>query len=126
MSDLLKTVATLKRPKTLVTAAQYAKPGYARATHLPRLLETLSLPGGEACLRRLIALEAEIDDARRARNANYSAARHIEVLAALLIEAEILRDAVAFDPARVAPRATKHSIVIDPDALPGPVAFTQA
>ena len=74
----------LERPRLLIAAARAGLKDYRRARDLRRIL------GGEAghgTLDALIAREAELEGQRQARDAAWSAARHVEVLIALLAEA---------------------------------------
>ncbi len=101
MCDILNSVALLRRPKTLVRAAQFAKSSYRRNVHLPRLLACSSVPAGTACVTQLIDLEHELDQLRRNRDASYNSARHINALAALLSESDALRAATIFEASRL-------------------------
>jgi hypothetical protein len=91
MQDILGRVESLKRPPLLVRAARFGLDDYNRAGQLPRLLRCLAPPrSGEAVLR-LLDLEAELEDLRHERAAEYSVARHVEVIIALMAEARLLR-----------------------------------
>ncbi|MEM8555812.1 MAG: DUF6477 family protein [Pseudomonadota bacterium] len=88
MTDLQTLLRTLDRPRLLVKAARHGKATYRRDKHLTRLLDTPFLPGHGQASMQLICIEQEFDAARRSRAADYSPARHINVLAALMAEAE--------------------------------------
>jgi hypothetical protein len=92
MQDILSRVEGLKRPPLLVRAARFGLDDYNREGQLPRLLHTLAPPprAGEAILR-LLDIEADLEERRIARAADYSVARHIEVIIALMAEARLLR-----------------------------------
>jgi hypothetical protein len=91
MQDILARVEGLKRPPLLVRAARFGLDDYNREGQLPRLLRTLStLRSGEAILR-LIDIEADLEDKRLDQAADYSVARHVEVIIALMAEARLLR-----------------------------------
>ncbi len=91
MQDILGMIGALNRPRLLVQAARFGVDDYNRATCLARLLKSLSLPRyGEAILR-LLDIEADLNNRRVAGAADYSIARHVEVLIALMGEARLLR-----------------------------------
>jgi len=92
MQDIQGRIAGLERPKLLVQAARFGIDEYRRDPTLDRLLG----PGrprrcGETALR-LLEMEADLDSQRRADRADYSIARHVDVLIALMGEARLLRD----------------------------------
>lgn len=91
MLDLLGMVRNLNRPALLVRSARFGVDDYRRDVHLRRILHTDTTPrSGEAVLR-LLEIEVEMDDKRQAKAADYSCARHVEVLIALMGEARVLR-----------------------------------
>ncbi|SDH52965.1 DUF6477 family protein [Alloyangia pacifica] len=91
MQDIQSLLGALRRPRLLVRAARYGAVEYQRDAHLPRLLGAPGPTRHGAALLRLMELEAEIDAGRLARAAGYSAARHVEVLAAIIGEARALQ-----------------------------------
>lgn len=91
MQDILTRVATLNRPRLLVRAARFGLDDYNRSTQLPRLLAMLSLPRPGEAIMRLLDIEATLEDRRAGQTADYSVARHVEVLIALMGEARLLR-----------------------------------
>lgn len=91
MKDVLGMVAALSRPKLLVQAARFGQEDYRRDTRLPRLLQQDRVPGPGAAAMALLSMEAKLNDDRIANNAEYSAARHVDVLIALMGEASLLR-----------------------------------
>ena len=100
MLDLLGMIATLDRPRLLVSAARFEVEGYDRARHLPRLIGTPSAPRAGEAIVKLLDLESMLESKRRAKSADYTHARHVSVLVALLGEARALR--AASRPALVA------------------------
>ena len=88
-------VQKLRRPRLLIRAARAGSEDYRRESHLPRLLGYGALPRPGAALMRLMEMEREQDDARRAEGASYSIARHVDLLVAMMGEARLLRDASA-------------------------------
>ena len=91
MLDLLSMISGLKRPGLLIRAARLGVEEYDRARHLPRLLRLAAAPKPGTAVIRLLEIEAEIDTSRRRKAADYSVARHLDVLIALLGEARIIR-----------------------------------
>jgi hypothetical protein len=91
MQDILGRVEGLKRPPLLVRAARFGLDDYNRAGQLPRLLRTLATPRSGEAILRLLDIEADIEERRTAHAADYSVARHIEVIIALMAEARLLR-----------------------------------
>jgi hypothetical protein len=90
MQDLMSMLTSLKRPNLLVKAAQLGLPDYRRKTHLPRILQSPAPASNGAAALRLLELEQHINELRCARDASYSARRHVDVLIALLSEAAVI------------------------------------
>lgn len=84
-------IAGLNRPRLLVRAARFGVDDYNRNIHLPRLLGAGHLPRNGAAIIRLIETESDINDRRVGAAADYSVARHVAVLIALMGEARLLR-----------------------------------
>jgi hypothetical protein len=99
MQDILARVEGLKRPPLLVRAARFGLDDYNREGQLPRLLRTLSPPRSGEAILRLIDIEADLENRRLAQAADYSVARHVEVIIALMAEARLLRAVVRPAPA---------------------------
>jgi hypothetical protein len=95
MQDLLSMIAGLKRPSLLVGAARFGVDDYDRGRCLPRLLCTAAPPKPGLAILRLLEIEAELNDSRKAKAADYAIARHVEVLIALMGEARVMRAIVA-------------------------------
>ena len=91
MMDFPSFLATVHRPRLLIRAARYGVTDYRRKTHLARILGSSRLPRSAAALAELINIETEYNDRRKEKAADYSPARHIELLIALMGEAQILR-----------------------------------
>jgi len=100
MQDLFGMVSALRRPKLLVGAARFGLDDYVRDIHLPRILRMAgsSLPRTGTALIRLLDIEEGMDARRRAGAADYSVARHVEVLIAVMAETRLL---AAFRPVPV-------------------------
>lgn len=91
MQDILTRVVTLNRPRLLVRAARFGLDDYNRTTQLPRLLATVGLPRPGEAILRLLDIEAVLEERRLGQTADYSVARHVELLIALMGEARLLR-----------------------------------
>lgn len=86
MTDVLTLLKALDRPRLLVRAARFAQAEYRRELFLRRLFKVAVLPGSNEIALRLLEIEAVHNENRHFGAANYSALRHIEVLAALMTE----------------------------------------
>lgn len=91
MQDVLGMIAGLNRPRLLVRAARFGVDDYDHSLHLPRLLGPGHLPRTGEAIVRLLDIEADINDRRVGAAADYSIARHVAVLIALMGEARLLR-----------------------------------
>ncbi len=91
MQDLMTMIATLRRPRLLARAAKHGAQDYDRERHLQRILGYGSLPGTGAALMRLIEMEKEVNAQRTAEDAAYSLVRHLDILIALLGEAQLFK-----------------------------------
>jgi len=90
MTDLVRLLSDLRRPRLLIRAARFGLAEYNRTRDLARLMRTAAVPAPERALAALIATEAELEETRRAGAAGYSLARHIDVLIAMMAEARLL------------------------------------
>ncbi len=91
MQDILGMIAALSRPLLLVRAARLGVEDYDRSQSLPRLLGGLVPPRSGSAVLRLLELEGDLDARRQAGRGDYLAARHVEVLIALMGEARLIR-----------------------------------
>lgn len=90
MTDLHSRIAGLRRPRLLIRAARFGLAEYRRTPALRRLLAAAGARTAPQIVAVLMAREADLDDRRRAGDAGYSVARHVEVLIALMAEARLL------------------------------------
>ncbi|GAB4388666.1 DUF6477 family protein [Albidovulum sp.] len=90
MHEILSAIARRSRPKLLIRAARAGLPDYDRNRDLKRLMRTDIVPTPERALTLLLAEEERLDRSRRAGDATYSFARHIEFLIALMAELRLL------------------------------------
>ena len=88
MTDFRAFLETLSRPRLLIRAARFGIADYRRERDLRRLVEA-ALPPARA-VPRLIDEEERLETCRVAGSAEYSVARHIEVLIALMAEVRLL------------------------------------
>lgn len=89
MTDCRTMLATLRRPRLLMRAARFGLAEYRRERDLRRYVGGAASP--EDTVTSLMSVEARLEATRIAGDAAYSVARHIEVLIALLAEAQFLR-----------------------------------
>ena len=95
MEDILTIVSRLKRPTLLVRTARHGIEDYNRLVHLRRLLKSEALPGPGQAIVKLLELEATVNEQRLAERAEYSVARHVEVMVALMCETRIFKASAA-------------------------------
>ncbi|MRU14157.1 hypothetical protein FDP25_01820 [Roseovarius sp. A21] len=93
MKDVLATIHAVRRPGLLIRAARIGAAQYRRTNHLIRLIGAMPPASSGAALDQLIELEAEIDSQRKNEQAEYSPARHVEILIAMMGEARLFREA---------------------------------
>lgn len=91
MKDVLGILSSLHRPRLLIRAARLGSMEYRRRSCLPRLLGYGALPRAGAALMRLIEIEHDLNESRINDDATYSVTRHVEVLMAMMGEAQLLR-----------------------------------
>lgn len=89
MIDPISRVSTLNRPRILVRAARIGLADYNRDRSLRRLLPDRVVPAPGKAIDALLIREEALDTARREGGAAYSAARHVETLAALINETRL-------------------------------------
>ncbi len=91
MQDILSMLNTLRRPRLLIRAARIGSQDYRRERHLQRLLGYGALPRPAAALLRLMEIEREMNEQRNGDEAGYSLTRHLDILIAMMGEAQLLR-----------------------------------
>jgi hypothetical protein len=89
MTDCRTMLASLRRPRLLMRAARFGLGDYRRERDLRRYVTQAASP--EDTVTSLMTVEAKLEATRITGDAAYSVARHIEVLIALLAEAQFLR-----------------------------------
>jgi hypothetical protein len=90
MQDFRTFLSQLRRPRLLVRAARHGLQDYRRDRDLARLIRSDAGVHPAAALEKLFETEEILEATRRAGDANYSIARHIEVLIAMMAEARLL------------------------------------
>ena len=95
MIDLQSRLRQLRRPDLLTRAARFATDDYRRERDLPRLTGRAETVGPAQALIELLEVERALNDARTEQRADYTFARHIQVLSAIMVEA---RDMLATGP----------------------------
>ncbi|MFC4671741.1 DUF6477 family protein [Seohaeicola nanhaiensis] len=90
MQDILTILNRLRRPRLLIRAARIGAREYSRDRHLRRLLGYTTLPRPASALLRLMDLERDLDDRRRQDDAGYSLSRHLDLLIAMMGEAQLV------------------------------------
>lgn len=91
MQDALSRLAALHRPRLLVRTARIGAAAYLRDKSLHRLLGYGSRPSPSAAILKLLDMEYELNNSRLLHEATYDMHRHIDVLIALMGEANLLR-----------------------------------
>ncbi|MCI2398415.1 DUF6477 family protein [Aliiroseovarius subalbicans] len=90
MTDVNTILTNLRRPRLLIRAARFGQGDYNRDRDLKRLMKLPATPTPARAVDGLIAEEARLEETRKAGEASYSIARHVEVLIALIAEARFL------------------------------------
>ncbi len=91
MMDPIDILSRIRRPRLLVRAARFGLEEYNRSRDLRRLMQCSEAPTPERAFSRLIDEEARIEENRRKGDATYSISTHVDVLIALMAEANLLR-----------------------------------
>ncbi|SMP12584.1 DUF6477 family protein [Shimia sagamensis] len=91
MQDTLAKLEQLNRPRLLIRAAKAGATEYARDQDLRRHISHHSLPQYSEALSYLYELENTVDQQRRNGSAAYSIVKHVDLLIAMLGEAQLLR-----------------------------------
>lgn len=91
MKDINSHINALKRPALLVRAARHGAETYHRNAHLSRYIDLDPLPGPGVALMQLFEIEKEMNAARRLKTGTYTPSNHIDVLAAIIAEAQLWR-----------------------------------
>lgn len=91
MQDVTSMLNALRRPRLLIRTARIGARDYSRARHLQRLMGYGGLPQPGPALLRLIEMESTFEEMRRAGDTGYSLTRHLDILIAIMGEAQLLR-----------------------------------
>ncbi len=98
MIDILSQITALKRPKLLVRAASFGLDDYDRRKHLRHVLRMDDSCSSGAALVRLLEIERDLNQSRLTHDGAYTIGRHVEVLIAIMGEAQLLRAATRTAP----------------------------
>lgn len=90
MTSAKTLLSKLKRPKILLRAARLGMVDYQRSRDLKIIAKTSRLPSPSRAVETLIEQERSLEENRKKGDASYSIRRHINVLAALLAEVQLL------------------------------------
>ncbi|MEO1239092.1 MAG: DUF6477 family protein [Pseudomonadota bacterium] len=90
MTNRMDRLSTLRRPRLLISAARFGLAEYDRSRDLKRLFQTAP-PSPARAVDKLIDEEATLEENRKSGATTYSIARHVDVLIALMGEAQMLR-----------------------------------
>ncbi len=91
MSDLFGIYSALRRSQLLIRAARIGVHNYHRDRDIKRILKTSRAPTPKIGMARLLTIEGDLETDRRAGTTTYSISRHVEILAALIAEAQLLK-----------------------------------
>jgi len=91
MQDILTRGKNLKRPKILVRAARFGLMRYARESHLRRCLGQDFTPSPGRALIQLFEIEKQLNSERKTKDGAYEAAKHVDVLTAIMGETQNLQ-----------------------------------
>lgn len=90
MTDFHHLLTRLRRPASLVRAAQHGANDYDRSRHLARIAGEVLDSSPQDAIDLLLCREAEQEDYRVTRFPAYNAVRHLELLIAILGELRLL------------------------------------
>ena len=90
MTDFVKILSNVRRPRLLIRAARFGVPDYERGRDLKRVINSPDTPSPARAMSCLMTEEARLEDIRKTGDAAYSVARHVEVLIALMAEVQLL------------------------------------
>ena len=90
MTDFVKLLSNVRRPRLLIRAARFGVQDYDRARDLKRVMKSSTAPSPARALNCLMTEEARLEEIRLTGDATYSVARHVEVLIALMAEVRLL------------------------------------
>ena len=91
MCQIVSDLNALRRPGLLVDAANHGTTRYERRRDLRRMLRAAIPASPRAALEKLLPIEAALEHRRRTADKNYSFARHVDILMALLAESRAFR-----------------------------------
>jgi len=90
MPNIDTLLATLRRPRILVSAARHGLSDYNRKRDLARLTGQSPRRTSTSIIENLISQEEELEEVRRSGDASYRVSQHIELLVALMAECRLI------------------------------------
>ena len=93
MCELTRALRQMERPALLVRAARCGVPDYERKRDLRRLTRVAVPKSSRRALTSLLALEERVEHRRVTGDANYSMTRHVDLLIAVMAEAQLMEPA---------------------------------
>jgi len=90
MSDLMRILKSLRRPGLLMRAARLGAVEYRRERDLKRVLKSRNLPIPETAISNLLSEEDVLEEKRKTGDAAYSITRHVDIMIALISEANLV------------------------------------
>lgn len=93
MQDIISRLKTLHRPRLLVRTARIGACSYSRERDLRRVLGYGPPPRAAAAVMQLLEAEQEVNQQRLRGDATYAITRHVDILIAMVGEAEYLASA---------------------------------
>jgi len=106
MSDLLNIFNVLRRPRILIRAARIGARDYRRDRDIKRLLHVSRVPAPGEGMTHLLAIEQDLETIRLDGDATYSISKHVEILAALVVEAQVLTQRSNHQPIKLHPKSS--------------------
>jgi hypothetical protein len=91
MLDIQSRLARLQRPKILINAARFGLDDYTRGTHLSRISKNDPAPKPGPAIMQLLEIEYGLNEERLQKRSTYFVARHVDVMIALMAEAQALQ-----------------------------------
>lgn len=91
MCQISSALDHMRRPALLVEAAVQGTSQYRRRRDLRRMLRVAIPASPRAALEKLLPIEAALENRRLSVDKNYSYPRHVDILVALMAEAQAFR-----------------------------------
>ena len=86
MTDLTTQLTDLRRPRLLIRAARHGLSSYRRSRDLQRISGQSQSASPRTVVEALMMQEHQVERTRKSQDGTYSAAKHIELLIAIMAE----------------------------------------